>query len=131
MHFKLFETNYLQNFLQPWWINFTCILCHLRRKLQKKSPTLVNKFYLHLKPFETNNLQNFLQRWTMVDKFYVHFKPLETNKLLMKVPFLAEMFKNGSYFVLFDQKNASCPILLEYALYEMLLAYCQILRPHF
>ena len=76
MHFKQFETNDLQHFLQPWWINFTCILCHLRRKLQKKSPTLVNKFYLHFKPFETNNLQNFLQRWTMVGKFYVQFKAI-------------------------------------------------------
>ena len=35
MHFKPFETNKLQNFLQPSWINFTCILSHLRLMIYK------------------------------------------------------------------------------------------------
>ena len=70
---------------------------------------MVDKFHLHFKPFETTNLYNFLQRWTMVDKFYVQFKPFENKKLLMTVPFLADMFKNDSYFALFDQEMHPAP----------------------
>ena len=104
-----------KTFLQTWWINFTCIL----------------------KTFETKNYL-----WQGIFQLSVTCNSNMPQgafslKFAKKCPFYLKCLKNGSYFAIFCIfcHTHILPyyfvILLEYAMYEMLLAYYLMLRPHF